>query len=137
VTAYLPCAGSPISLPAAADTTGNNPGNLTNAFTVNVLGTMPPVYEWYRAVIGTQNPAQIASLIPAPCAIYMLNKPISFTYPAGGSEWDPSQPIPLRNGYEIYFYWQLAASTTPVPLVTLFLRYDADNPANQAARGTF
>lgn len=134
---YLPCAGSPISLAASADKTGNNTGNLTNAFTVNILGTMPPVYEWYRAVVGTQNPTQVASLPSAPCSIYVQRNLVSFTYPAGGSEWDPSQPIPLRNGYEIYFYWQILSSVTPVPYVTLFLRYDADLPANQQARGEF
>lgn len=135
MTSYLPCAGSPISLAATADTTGNNPGNLTNAFTQNILGTMPPIYEWYRAVISTVNPA--LTLTPAPCSIYVQRNLVSFTFPAGGTEWDPSQPIPMRDGYELYFYWQLAASVTPVPFVTIFLRYDADLPANQQARGMF
>ena len=128
MTTYLPCAGSPVSLLSAADQTGNNRGNLTAAFTVNVLGTMPPVYEWYRATVAPPTPTQ--TLVPAPCSIYVQRNLVSFTYPAGGSEWDPSQPIPMRDGYEIYFYWNLASSTTPVPLVTVFLRYDADNPAN-------
>lgn len=132
MTSYLPCAGSPISLLATADTTGNNPGNLTNAFTQNVLGTMPPIFEWYRAVVAPPAPGQ--TLASAPCSIYVQRYQVSFTFPAGGSEWDPSQPIPMRNGYELYFYWQLAASVTPVPLVTIFLRYDADLPANATAR---
>ena len=129
MTNYLPCAGSPFSLPATADTTGRNSGNLTNAFTVNILGTMPPVYEWYRANIAPADPKQ--NLVPAPCLIYAQRTLVSFTYPAGGSEWDPSQPIPLFDGYELFFFWQLASSTTPVPVVTVFFRYDADNPANR------
>jgi hypothetical protein len=134
VTSYLPCAGSPISLPAAADTTGRNPGNLTNAFTTNVLGVMPPIWEWYHAVVATQDPTK--SLVPAQCGIYVnLLKPVTFTYPVSGTEYDPSQPVQFRQGDELFFFWQLASSVTPVPVVTMFLRYDADLPANRPFRG--
>lgn len=131
MTSYVPCAGSPISVAAAADTTGVNSGNLTNAFTVGVLGTMPPIWEWYRATIVTQTPGQIFT--PAPCSIYVdKSRAVSFTYPVGGTEWDPSQPIQLRQGNELYFFWQLASTVTPVPVVSLFARYDADLPANRS-----
>lgn len=131
MTRYLPCGGSPISLAASADKTGVNTGNLTNAFTTGVLGTMPPVWEWYRATVATRTPGQ--TFTPAPCNIYVdMSRPVSFTYPVGGTEWDPSQPIQLRQGNELYFFWGLASSSTPVPVVTLFLRYDADLPANQS-----
>jgi len=135
MTRYLPCAGSPVSLAASADKTGVNFGNLTNAFTVNVLGTMPPIWEWYRGLVTAQTPA--LNIPSAPCFINInLSKPASFTFPAGsGSEFDPSQPIQLRQGDELFFFWQLASSTTPVPVVTLFLRYDADLPANQSYLG--
>lgn len=132
--AYVPCAGSPVSVASAADTTGVNKGQLTAGFTTGVLGTMPPVYEWYRATIATATPGQLFT--PAPCSIYLnLRKPVSFTYPAGGTEWDPSQPILMRSGDELFFFWQLASSVTPVPLVTCFFRYDLDNPANRSFAG--
>lgn len=128
---YQPCGGSPVSVTSAADTTTLNTGNLTAAFTVNVLGTMPPVWEWYRAIITTQTPGQVFQ--PAPCSIYVnQSKPVSFTYPAGGTEWDPSQPIQLRQGDELYFFWQLAANVTPVPVVTIYTRFDITLPANQS-----
>lgn len=132
MTRYLPCAGSPISLPASADKTGRNTGNLTNAFTGNVLGTMPPIWEWFHATINAQDPTQ--TFAGGACSIYQdLIKPITFTFPGpGGTEYDPAQPIQFRQGNELFFFWQLVSSTTPVPFVTLFLRYDADLPANQS-----
>lgn len=133
MTSYVACAGSPVTVLSAADQTGANQGNLTTAFTSNVLGTMPPVFEWFRAIVDT---ATGALFTPAPCPI-MLNyrKPVTFTYPVGGTEWDPSQPIPMRDGDELFFFWQLASSVTPVPRVTCFFRYDTDNPVNRNYRG--
>lgn len=132
MTRYLPCAGSPISLAAAADTTGVNTGNLTNAFTINVLGTMPPIWEWYGGIVTGANPAAVPVL--GPCSVYLNKlKPVSFTFPAAsGSEYDPGQPKQFRSGDELFFFWQVASNQTPVPVVTLFLRYDADLPANQS-----
>ena len=133
MTSYLPCAGSPVTVPSAADTTGANAGNLTAAFTQNVLGTMPPVFEWYRATVATAVPGAVFT--PASCGIYVnIRKPVSFTYPAGGAEWDPSQPILMRSGDELFFFWALAASVAPVPVVTCFFRYDADLAANSVHR---
>ena len=136
VATYLPCAGSPLSVASAADQTGFNSGNLTTAFTTNVLGTMPAIWEWYRCTISTQTPG--VTFTPASCSIWRnLKQPLSFTYPAGGTEWDPSQPIQLRQGDEIYFLWDLASSSTPVPVVTLFARYDRDVMANRSYTGGY
>ena len=131
---YAPCAGSPISVLSAADTTGVNKGNYTAAFTTGVLGTMPAVYEWYRANIDTQVPG--VQFTPASCSIRLnIRRPVSSTYPVGVTEWDPSQPIPMRNGDELYFFWQLASTVTPAPLVTCYFRYETDLPANRGYRG--
>lgn len=127
---YIPCAGSPLSLLAAKDTTGNNTGNFTAAFTASVLGNMPSRYEWYRATIDTATAGK--TFTPAPISIYRNSKPVSFTFPAGGTEWDPSQAIPMTDGNELYFYFGLASTSTPVPRVTIWLRYDATDPANQS-----
>ena len=130
---FRSCAGTPVTVLSAADTTGANKGNLTAAFTTGILGTMPSVYQWYHAIIDT---ATGALFTPAPCRV-MLNysKPATFTYPAGGTEWDPSQPIQMQDGYELFFFWQLASNVTPVPRVTCYFRYDTDDPANRGYRG--
>lgn len=126
---YLPCAGSPITLTATADQTGLNTGNYTAAFTAGVLGTMPAVWEWYHAVIDTAVPGVFTS-----CPIAVRRnalQPITFSYPAGGTEYDPSQPVQFRSSDEIYFFFALATSSTPAPRVTMFLRYDAALSVNR------
>ena len=134
MTLYIPCAASPLTVASAADKTGLNPGNLTAVFDVNVFGIMPPLWEWFRCTIATAVPGQ--TFTPAPCTVLRnLKQPVSFTYPAGGTEWDPVQPIPLRDGDELYFLWGLVSSSTPVPVVTLYARYDADVPANRNFAG--
>lgn len=130
---YLPCGGSPYSVLAAADQTGQNTGNLTNAFGVGVLGNMPSVYEWHRATIATQTPGM--TFQPAPCSIYAGGKLVSATYPVGLTEWDPVNPVLMHNGYELDFFWQIAAGVTPVPYVTVWLRYDVTLAANQSYAG--
>jgi hypothetical protein len=130
MTLYIPCSASPFTVASAADRTGLNTGNLTTVFDVAQFGTMPPVWEWFRCTIAAAAPGQL--FIPAPCSILRnLKQLVSFTYPVGGTEWDPVQPIPLRDGDELYFLWGLASSVTPVPVVTLYARYDADVPANR------
>ncbi len=130
MTRYIPCAGSPISVLSKADATGLNSGNLTAAFTQGILGTMPPLFEWFRAIIDTEVPGQ--TFAPAACSIRIDQlRPVSSTYPAGTTEWDPAQPIPMRQGNELYFFWNLPSSSTPAPLVTCWFRYDADIPANR------
>jgi hypothetical protein len=92
---------------------------------------MPPVFEWYRAIITTAIPGQLFT--PAPASIYLnIRKPVSFTYPVGGTEWDPANPILMRQGDELFFFWQLASASVPVPVVTCFFRYDTTVPANRS-----
>lgn len=134
MTTYSPISGSPFTVASAPDITGRNPGNLTTAFTQNLLGTMPAKWEWFRGAVGTATPG--VGFTPAICSVYRNTlQLVSTFYPNGVSTFDPSQPIPFSQGDEIYFYWALASSVTPVPVVTIFLRYDLDLPANQGYRG--
>ena len=115
-------------LTASADQTGLNAGNFTNQFASTVLNVTVGIFEVYHAVVAAPTPSQ--SLIPAPCIIYLNQQPYSFTFPVGGSEWDPSEPMLCRNGDEIDFCWNLASTNTPAPVVTLYLRYDPALPGN-------
>lgn len=112
---------------AALDATGMNTGNLTNAFS----GTQLPRVAWYEvyhAVVENIPPGATAN-------INIGSKRWGFTYPLGGSEWDPSQPMLVQVGQEIYFMWNVANGTTPLPLVTLWLRYDPALPGNPPQPG--
>lgn len=108
---------------AAADQTGLNAGNWTNAFTSADLPSTS-VYEIYHAVV-TGAPAGATAVVNIDA------RPFSFTAPGfgGGSEWDPQQPPIITAGQEIYFLWSAAAAGTP-PVVTIWLRYDTALPAN-------
>lgn len=131
--AYKSCSGSPFRVVSAADKTGFNTGNLTAAFDVGVLGTMPPIYEWFRGTTAGPTPSQLP--VPAQASIYLNNQAVSFTYPVGGSVFSPSQPVPMRDGDSLYFYWNLASSTAVPPVVTLWFRYDTDIPENRNYAG--
>jgi hypothetical protein len=110
------------TLAASADTTGLNAGNLTNAFTPQQLNVTVGIFEVYHIVIQSGTPG--ATFTPAPCTVYLDGHPYTFTFPAGGTEWDPAQPMEVRNGQEVDFCWGLASTATPVPVVTLYMRYD-------------
>lgn len=133
MSTYIPCAGSPLSVISAADTTGFNSGNLTAAFTVNVFGTMPSIFEWYRGVIAGPSPSSLPP--PAQATIYVDRRPVSFTYPVGGSVFAPPQPVLMRDGNELYFFWNLASNTAVKPVVTCWFRYDTDIQANRSYTG--
>ncbi len=113
---------------AAADTTGRNAGNLTNAFTADKLPNGVAWYECYHMVV-TGVPAG------AQATIWIGAKQWGFTYPLAGSEWDPSQPMLLQLGQEVYFFWSSASSVTPAPVVTMWLRYDPSLPGNPPLPG--
>lgn len=116
----------PISLTAAADTTGINSGNYTNYFSSAVLGALKmPYFEWYHATV-TNVPAG------ATCTIYQnLTYRWGATSPQlGVSEYAPPGGMVMNPGWEIAFCWSTGSGTKPI--VTLFFRYDVDDPANQA-----
>ncbi len=111
---------------AAADTTGLNSGNLTAAFTPQLIGVNITYYEIYHIVLATAVAGK--TFTPAPCHIFIEGLPYTFTFPNGGTEWDPAQPMLMRNGQEIDFCFGLASSVTPVPVVTIYMRYDPALP---------
>lgn len=118
---YLPL--PTVTTTAAADQTGQNTGNLTNHFTTAVLTARVATFEVYHAVV-TSVPDGASGQVNIGTRAY------SFTFPFGGAEWDPAQPMLLQAGQEVYFLWSVSAATTPAPVVTLYLRYDPALPGN-------
>jgi hypothetical protein len=107
---------------AAADQTGRNTGNLTNALTGVFIGINVPEFECYHMTV-TSVPAG------GQAQIYVNTQLYSFTYPNGGSEWDPAQPLLLRPGDEIDFQWNIAIGGT-APVVTAWFRFDTGIAVN-------
>lgn len=109
---------------AAVDQTGRNTGNLTNAFTAQILGFFVSQYECYHMVISNVPSGSTGQ-------VYVNASQWGFTYPELGTEWDPSQPMILNSGMEIDILWNISATTPPsLPIVTAWFRYDPDVPGN-------
>ena len=116
--------GTPGPNTAGPDQTGRNPGNLTNQLSSSFINITIAVYECYHMTV--QNvPIGAAAVVMRNGRFY------SYTQPFSGSEWDPSQPMGLFAGDEIDFLWNVVSSTTPLPIVTAFFRYDASLPQNK------
>ena len=111
---------------AAKDVTGRNPGNWTNAFTASALGFFIQQFECYHMVV-TNVPAGAMG------QVYINASQWGFTFPNSGTEWDPAQPMILNSGMELDVFWNVAATGTPVPIVTAWFRYDPSVPGNQTA----
>lgn len=108
---------------AAADTTGLNEGNWTNAFTVAELGAKVPYYEIYSMSV-TGVPAN-GSVVA-----YVNNRIRSSAKLFGNAEWDPSQPILMTPDDELFLCWTAAPASGTPPQATVWMRYD---PAIQPA----
>jgi hypothetical protein len=110
---------------AAADQTGKNAGNLTNAFTTAIMPNGVAWFECYHMVVTNVPPGAQAQIL-------IGSKLWGFNYPLFGAEWDPCQPMLLQNGQEVYHLWTAADTVTPAPIVTMWLRYDPSLPGNPA-----
>lgn len=108
----------PVQVNATPDTTGLNAGNLTSAFTASNLPNVN-TYEVYHMTL-------TGAPIFAAAQIVIRNKTYS-TVTAdlnGNNEWDPQQAAIMNTGDELYFLWNIPASSLSKPSVTIWLRYD-------------
>lgn len=101
---------------AAPDTTGNNAGKYTTAYTQGDLAITVPYFEVYQIGVtgGLGSEFQV-----------FINTQLWNAVPTGfQNSYDPSQPIILEPGDELFFYWNLAVSGNTPPQTTLWLRAD-------------
>lgn len=101
---------------AAADPTGLNTGNWTNAFGVGVLKVTVPYYEIYAITV-----KDVPSL--ATVTGYVGVRVRTTALLVGDAEWDPQQPMLMTPTDELYLAWNQPATGTP-PTATIWLRYD-------------
>ena len=100
-----------------ADQTGNNSGNWTVAFTpndfnVNVL----PSFEIYKiSVSGARG---------STCDIFTETKKWDTSVYAFNNSWEGS--LSVLPGETVYFYYSDPITDNTPPVVTIWLRYDAD-----------
>lgn len=121
----------PLTTTAAADKSGFNPGNWTNAYDSAQLATLfVPYFELYHLAVTS---AQVGSALTIQqnrnrWGGTSIGPGGTTEYHLSGSGWL------LTPSREFYILWNYAASGTP-PVVTAWFRYDIDIPENRAAAG--
>lgn len=99
-----------------ADNTGNNKGNWTISFTPDVINVNVSQFEIYHMVVKGANNTTLTVFVDGgqwDVATYgTLNA------------WDPEQPLIMRPGQTLYFYYSDPVSDGTPPVATIWLRYD-------------
>ena len=115
--------GSPGRIVAAADTTGQNTGNLTIQFKPVTLGLNLSQFIIYHMVLESLT-------IGAQAKITLNANTYGYFGPATGAgrEWFGS--LYMKSGDELDFFFNLASSTTPKPVLTAYVIYDPSLPGN-------
>ena len=105
------------SAKGAADTTGQNTGNWTVTFDPNLLNVTVTEFEVYKIVVTGANAS-------ATFNVYLDAQQWDTAVYGTNNSWDPTQPMLVRYGQTIYFYYSSASSDGAQPLVTVWLRHE-------------
>jgi hypothetical protein len=105
------------SAAGAADTTGVNPGNWTVTFDSAAINVNVPQAEVYKIVV--QGAASGATFnVAVNTAIWDL------AVYAVQNSWDPQQPLIIRPGDTVFFYYSSKSTDGHQPSITIWLRYE-------------
>lgn len=99
---------------AVLDTTGRNTGNYTVTFDNTVLSINSERYECYHIVIDGPVGSQFD--------VYIGNDWYDSVAQGWKNSWDPAQTMKLQKGQNIYFFWNVGPTKTPVPVVTMYFQ---------------
>ncbi len=105
------------SASGAADTTGRNTGNWTVQFAPRDLAVTVTEFEVYKIVV--TKAAQTATF-----DVFVDSKQWDTSVYATNNSWDPTQPLIVRYGETLYFFYSSASSDGNMPLVTIWLRHE-------------
>jgi hypothetical protein len=105
------------SASGAADTTGQNTGNWTVQFNTNQLNVQVTEFEVYKIIVTGGAPS-------ATFNVYVDASLWDTAVYAPNNSWDPVQPLIVRFGQTLYFYYSSASSDGHKPLVTVWLRHE-------------
>jgi hypothetical protein len=100
-----------------ADTTGQNTGNWTVSFPPNLISVQVTEFEVYKIVV--TGSAQTATF-----NVFVDAKQWDTSVYATNNSWDPSQPLIMRFGETLYFFYSTPSSDGHMPSVTIWLRHD-------------
>jgi len=117
--------GTPGKITAAADTTGQNTGNLTIQFKPVAMGVWLSQFVIYHMVLENLT-------IGASAKILLNANTYGYFGPATGTGREWFGALYMKSGDELDFLFTLASSTTPVPALTAYIIYDPSLPGNTA-----
>ena len=101
----------------AADTTGRNPGNWTVTFDPNLLNVQVTEFEVYKIIVK-------GGAASATFDVYVDAQLWDTAVYAPNNSWDPTQPLIVRFGQSVYFFYTSAATDGKQPLITAWLRHE-------------
>jgi hypothetical protein len=107
------------SASGAADTTGQNTGNWTVQFNTNQLNVQVTEFEVYKMIVTGGAPS-------ATFNVYIDAQLWDTGVYAPNNSWDPVQPLIVRFGQTLYFYYSSAATDGHKPLITIWLRHEVE-----------
>ena len=115
--------GTPGKVIAAADTTGQNTGNLTITFKPTLLGIWLSEFIIYHMVLENLT-------LGAQAKIILNANTYGYFGPATGAGREWFGQLYMKSGDELDFLFTLASSTTPKPALTAYIIYDPNLPGN-------
>jgi len=115
--------GTPGKITAAADTTGQNTGNLTIQFKPVAKGVWLSQFIIYHMVLENLT-------IGASAKILLNANTYGYFGPATGTGREWFGALYMKSGDELDFLFNQASSVTPVPALTAYVIYDPDLPGN-------
>lgn len=108
--------GSRGPLTGVKDNTGFNTGNWTISFTPDIINVNVPQFEVYHMVVkGAANTT---------LTVYVDLAQWDIATYGTLNAWDPEQPLILKPGQTLYFYYSDPVTDATPPVATIWLRYD-------------
>lgn len=114
--------GASQALTAAADTTGQNTGNLTTVVNQNALSINVGRYNIWHMVLTSLT-------LGAQASVYLNARPFGGFGPATANQREWYANIFMNPGDSLYFYWNLATGSQ-APVLTVYTGYDPSLSAN-------
>jgi hypothetical protein len=105
---------------ATPDVTGQNPGNWTCAFTSDMINVSQQRFELFHMFIEAPS---LGDEEQARATVLLNTGKWDATLIGQLNSWDPSQPMPLIPGDEIFVMFAVPISSTPPPQATCWFRY--------------
>jgi hypothetical protein len=101
----------------AKDTTGRNPGNWTVTFDPNTLNVQVTEFEVYKIIV-------TKAAATATFDVFVDSKQWDTSVYGTNNSWDPTQPLIMRYGETLYFFYSSASTDGSKPQVTIWLRHE-------------